>query len=273
VREVAQMPQEETKYFERALACIEQRDYKLAAINFKHLMAKSTDAEVAAADAACRQKFNRPLAEVMVSCYMQQGCGVCRNEGIVKCPDCNGTGYVQKNINAPDANVAAGPGRQVAQGRARIAICARCRANAYDVCGACSGTRTTFAEPTPYERESYSQYCIRMATEALCTSEVNYGDTARESLQPVMPGGDAKLRGVVEQAWLRDTANRVKSDICRMWRAEGFYRMALRADPTLPLRYTTKDLNQELTKIGLRRQHLYAELAERSRFQDFHLDE
>jgi hypothetical protein len=54
---------------------------------------------------------------------------------------------------------------------------------------------------------------------------------------------------------------------------EGFYRMAMKADPGLPLRYNAKDLSQELNKINIRRQSLYSELAERCRFQDFRQEE
>jgi hypothetical protein len=59
----------------------------------------------------------------------------------------------------------------------------------------------------------------------------------------------------------------VKSDIIRLWRAEGFYRMAMKADPMLPLMYNGKDINQELNKISVRRQALFAEWTERARFQ------
>ena len=128
------------------------------------------------------------------------------------------------------------------------------------------------AETTPYEREHYCAYLVDQAKACLRESETSYGDTAREAKMPVvMPGGDPKIKWVIEQAWLRDSANRVKSDIMRMWRAEGFYKFALKADPTFVIRDTETDYLQELNKIALRRQHLYAELTERLRFQDFRL--
>ena len=67
------------------------------------------------------------------------------------------------------------------------------------------------------------------------------------------------------------TLEELKSDIIRLWRAEGFYRMALKADPTLVVREQYEDYQQELNRIGLRRRNLYSELAERSRFQNFRL--
>ena len=41
----------------------------------------------------------------------------------------------------------------------------------------------------------------------------------------------------------------------------------IKADPALPLSYSPKDLTQELNKINIRRQTLYSELMERTRFQ------
>lgn len=258
---------------DRAFAQIEERDYKGAALTFKQIVKTGNNEEIGKADQFSRQRFNRALPEMMVMCYAQHSCVGCRGEGVLKCNACNGTGYVNKNIAANPNPTTGIKSVALSAGRARIAICESCRGNGMEVCMQCLGTRMSYPDPTVYEREAFSSYCLKLGAEALCMSEGNYGDTARESLPTVMPGGDGAIRRAVEQTWLRDSADRVKSDIFRLWRVEGFYRMALKSDPGLPLRYNAKDLSQELNKINIRRQSLYSELAERCRFQDFRQEE
>ncbi len=265
----------EGREFDAALAFIETREYKRAAQMLRTLVGRSTEAEVARVDALSRQRFNRSLAELLVMCNVLQSCGPCKGEGTLRCDGCNGTGYQNKNIPVPDGNANTGVKSvsNASSPRARVALCDKCRGNGYDICMGCCGTRLAQVEVTPYEREAYTNYCLRLAVECLGASEGNYADTARENLPAIMPGGDGKLRGTIEQVWIRDSLDRVRSDINRLWRAEGFYRLAMRADPALAIRYTGKDLTQELNKITLRRQHLYSEMAERARFKDFHQTE
>jgi hypothetical protein len=260
---------------DRALTYINTGAYRQAATALRSVVLKSSEEDVRAADALMRQKFNKPLSEVMVMCYTLSACSPCRGEGTIKCDLCMGSGYLNKNIAAPGGGALGAVKRAVVangQSRPRVSLCDKCRGNGFDICVTCSGTCQAFAEPTPYEREAYGAYMIRMATETVCTSESNYGDTGREPMPTIMPNGDANIRGVVEQVWLRDTADRVKSDVMRLWRAEGFFSMALKGDPGLAIR-SPKDLKQEINKIRLRRQTLYGELSERLRFQDFNIHE
>jgi hypothetical protein len=267
-------PAPDANDLDRAISFINAGAFKQASASLRNVL-KTSDETVRAADSIIRQKYNKPLSDVLVMCYTLIPCGPCKGDGVVKCELCGGTGYLNKNVGTPISGAVNAVKKVLAEGgqsRPRISLCDTCRGNGFDVCATCLGTRQAFAEPTLYEREAYAAYMLRMGTETLITSESNYGDTGRESMPTIMPDGDKNLRGVVEQVWLRDTSDRVKSDITRLWRAEGFFRMALKGDPTLSFR-SPKDLNQELNKIGIRRRMLYGELSERLRFQNFNIHE
>ena len=266
------------KQWERGFAQIEAGDYKAAAQFFRASINSGNSDEMNKAEAQARQKFSRPLADVLVMCYATVKCPDCNGDGVLQCTDCNGTGYLLKNMNAPAPSASVAGAKNVQTGsssRARVALCQKCHGNGFDVCMHCMGTGIGFTEPSGYERDAYTAYFTKMAAEALGSSETNYGDTAREGMPTTIGGNDrteTNMDGTIKQVWLRDSADRAKSDIIRLWRAEGFYRLSLKADPGLMIR-STRDLNQELIKIKIRRQNLYGELSERLRFKDFKGDE
>ena len=263
------------KDWEQGFVQIDAGNYKAAATAFRSALSTGNNDEINKAEQRARQKFNRTLPEVVVMCYATFKCQQCKGDGVLQCEDCNGTGYLLKNITAPNNANNGGNGLKTAltgnTSRPRIALCQKCHGNGFDVCMQCLGTGIGYIEPTSYEKEQYSGYFTRIAIETLGASETSYGDTPREQMPPVLgSGGDrteVNLDGTIKQVWLRDSADRAKSDIIRLWRAEGFYRLSLKADPSLMIR-STKDLNQELIKIKIRRQNLYGELSERLRFKD-----
>lgn len=272
------------KDWEKAVACIETGNYKKAAQLLKGVASSGVTEDITKADALVRQKFNRSLSDVIVMCYVTDKCPTCSGRGVIQCSDCNGSGYTMLNIDTPSVTdksgrpeyARAGPAHNNLEGaRSRIQVCLKCRGQGNAFCSTCFGTGLAFNEPTPYERDAYSAYCQKLATESLSISDVNYGDTARETTLPFVQTATRtsfNMVEVMEQVWLKDSADRVKSDILRLWRAEGFYRLALKADPALMIR-STKDLTQELIKIDLRRQNLYGELSERIRSKDFKREE
>jgi hypothetical protein len=266
------------KEWEHGFAQIDTGNYKAAASAFRATIGTGNTDELNKAEARARQKFNRSLPEVLVMCYSTVKCAQCKGDGVLQCEDCNGTGYFMKNIAGPGPAASVGGVKSVpsnSSSRPRIALCQKCHGNGFDVCMQCLGTGIGYSEPTSYEKDAYSAYFTRMAQETLGSSESSYGDTSRENM-PTAIGGNSRtetnMDETIKQVWLRDSADRAKSDIIRLWRAEGFYRLSLKADPSLMIR-SPKDLNQELIKIKVRRQNLYGELSERMRFKDYKSEE
>ena len=267
------------KEWEHGFAQIEAGNYKAAAAAFRATIATGNTDELNKAEARARQKFNnRSLPEVIVMCYATVKCPQCKGDGVLQCEDCNGTGYFLKNITPPSPATSSAGVKSVQTGstsRPRVSLCQKCHGNGFDVCMQCLGTGIGYTEPTSYEKEAYSGYFTRMAMETMGSSENSYGDTSRENM-PTTIGGNSRtetnMDETIKQVWLRDSADRTKSDIIRLWRAEGFYRLSLKADPGLMIR-SPKDLNQEMIKIKIRRQNLYGELSERMRFKDYKTEE
>jgi hypothetical protein len=262
--------------FDTALELIDKRAYKSAASVLRELVSKGAQDEIAKADTAARQRFNRPLAELIVMCYFNDLCPNCKGEGVIPCEVCKGCGYTVQLIasaappapagthkvignNDPNAAKDAAP---VAVAHRKVSICEACRGYGFDCCPNCLATRLVIAEPTPFERDTYTNMLLTRANECLYANETTYGDTSRDVVPTYFARTEAKLRPMLEQVWLRDSANKCKSDIVRLTRAEGYMQAAIHADPTLVLR-STKDYLQEINKIHIRRSDLYGEFSER----------
>jgi hypothetical protein len=262
--------------FDVALDLMQRRAYREAGVLLRNFVTHGKPEEIAAADTQARQRLNRSLAEVITSCYFNDMCPQCKGEGVIVCSQCKGSGYcvdtICSEIRGPimpgthttaDGNVFATlKDRDNLQRHRRVQVCELCRGNGYEPCSGCYGTRLAVNEPSPYERDTYTSQLLGKAYDCLFANESSYGDTPREVPPPFYPRGNANLRPMTEQIWVRDSIDKVKSDLMRMLRAEGFITSAMNADPLLVIR-STKDYQQELTKIRGRVRHLWGELSER----------
>lgn len=245
-----------------------------AAQNLRQIARTGDPHVLARADTVLRARYRRSLAETLAICYMQETCADCKGSGLVVCPDCGGQGYLTRVITRrPSDKVEPGTHKlDKALGMTdpveckefmRDQLCARCRGHGFDPCETCRGTRNRFIEPTPYEKAAYADHLASLGDELLRDKESSYGDTGRTAAPTYDTREEARMKPMLQQVWLRDTANQVKSDILRLWRAQQYYAWAIKADPTLVLRSTQKNYPQEQTKILARLRLLYGEFAER----------
>jgi hypothetical protein len=262
--------------FDNAMDFIDKRAYKNASTVLRELVTKGNQDEIAKADSASRQRFNRPLSELIVMCYFNDLCPTCKGEGVIPCDLCKGSGYTVQMVAPGGLSGPAIAGVHKAIGNAdapapkdnglpahrKVSICEVCRGHGFDCCQNCLATRVIFADPTPFERDTYTNMLLTRANECLYANECTYGDTSRDVVPTYFARTEAKLRPMLEQVWLRDSADKCKSDIVRLTRAEGFMQAAIHADPTLVLR-STKDYLAEINKIHIRRSNLYGEFSER----------
>lgn len=263
--------------FDTALDFIDKRAYKSASSVLRELVTKGTQDEIAKADSGSRQRFNRPLSELIVMCYFNDLCPNCKGEGVIPCEICKGSGYTVQLVTPAGPAQAAVAGVHKPLGGAdlgapkeagalpahrKVSVCEVCRGHGFDCCPTCLATRLIAADPTPYERDTYTNMLLTRANECLYANECTYGDTSRDVVPTYFARTEAKLRPMLEQVWLRDSADKCKSDIVRLTRAEGYMQAAIHADPTLVLR-STKDYLQEINKIHIRRSNLYGEFSER----------
>ncbi len=265
----------------QGFSCVNGGKYPDAIKNLRAFLSVASASELAQADAQAKEQFGRSLQELLVMCYATSRCSTCKGEGVMTCEDCLGSGYTMlHNLTPANAknSMKQHPMDQDLGSRPRVQVCLKCRGRGTDICPQCTGTGIAFIEPTPYERDAYTAYFMKQANECLSHSETSYGDTPREENIPAFFGGETKdrteynLREVVEQLWIRDSADRVKSDFYRLTRAEGFFRLALKSDPANLVK-SAQDLNQELIRLGIRRKSLEGAFAERMRFKDFKKEE
>jgi hypothetical protein len=258
-----------------AINAIALRSYQSASESMRNLIAQSSDDELAIADSCCMERYGRNLADTLVMCYMQYTCSDCKSQGMKTCGHCGGAGYVTKwvasNSGGPTPGTRKGTNQMIGllmgnstdgnQHRS-VDICSFCHSHGYDACQTCMGTRMAYAAPSAYEASAYAAQLVKLAESSLKESEGGYGGTYREAPPVFAPRDHAKMRPMTEQAWLRDSINRIKSDIMRITRAQGYYYLATKADPELVLRSNTF-ITQEITKIAVRRQNLQSEMLER----------
>ncbi|HYG75655.1 MAG TPA: zinc finger-like domain-containing protein [Planctomycetota bacterium] len=259
------------KLFDSALLKIENQSYGLASKDLRILVTSGSKEDIARAEDYSRQTFHRSLGELMVLCYLNDLCKPCQGEGLAQCKLCSGAGYTVKWVNHQPGN-AVTPGTRRGGGsigvqdnasvHRRVSLCEFCRGHGFEPCKQCGGTRIETPDPTTYEREIFSAQMVKLAEETTYRSEGSYGDTYREQPPTQIPRIEQKMRPMTEQIWLRDSANKVKSDIMRLTRAEAYYQLAMKADPLLVLR-PGKYLQQELTRLKVRKHNLHGELAER----------
>src|SRR5205814_1274864 len=152
--------------FDTALDFIDKRAYKSAASTLRELVSKGTQDEIAKADTVSRQRFNRPLAELIVMCYLNDACPNCKGEGVIPCELCKGCGYTVQlitpagpanpavaGVHKPLGNADAAPNAGAVPAHRKVSICEVCRGHGFDCCPACLATRLVVADPTPYERD------------------------------------------------------------------------------------------------------------------------
>lgn len=266
--------QEYLRLLDTALELLDTGKYAAAVQSLRRIVRSGQTQVIEKAEAAVRVKMRRSLAETMALCYMQERCEPCKGTGLVKCGDCGGAGYVTRNITRGAERLEPGTHRlePLSNGIidtsntktfARDQLCAKCRGHGFDPCVSCRGTKNRFVEPTPYERSAYADLFVNLGNQVARNSEASYGDTGRSAAPTYETRYEARLKPMLQQVWLRDTANQVKSDIQRLWRAHQYYEWALKADPTLVFRSTEKDYPLEITKIDSRLHTLYGEFGER----------
>lgn len=230
------------------------------------------------ADKLMRTRFHRPLGQALTLGYLGEKCKNkdCKARGVLACSDCGGVGYVNRVIERNNS-VSVAPGTHKIDGMTagftgdptlvkmyvRDQLCFKCRGHGYDVCQHCFATQKHFIEPTPYERSDYADALLVLANKALKENETAYGGTYREDPPNYKPRDEARLAPQLQQVWLRDSANKVKSDILRLWRAKQYYEWAMKADPALIFRSSETDYREEVVKIDYRLKNLYGELFNR----------
>ena len=260
------------KFVQLALDKLENGAYAGAAEDFRNLLSNGSEEELAAGESLIQERLKKPLRNIMVLCYMQIQCVPCKATGMALCERCCGSGHMvlmrTLGTGGPAAAFRKGgdtllTGLQGSDGSKYrfVEVCGVCKGNGYDVCTQCMGTRLGFVRPTIYEREAYANEFLRLAAEAVASGEANFGDTSREA--PKEHGLTINASNpLLDQVYLADSAYRVKSDLMRMWRVEGYYMLALKADPMVILR-ADRNIQVEITKIRLRRINLYGELSQR----------
>jgi hypothetical protein len=253
---------------------IARGEFSSAADTLKGFVRNAAQEEVAKADKLCRDHYSRNIAQVITMCYMQINCVDCKATGVKACERCAGSGYTAAwvswgNGGGPTPGTRKGSAatlglKEVASGTQHrvVDVCPLCRGHGYEVCGRCLGTRLAGGQPSAYERSTYSDYLVTLANSILQKNEGDYANTGRQAPPSYAPREEAKMKPQIEQVWLRDSANQVKSDIQRLTRAEGYLMLALKVDPGLAVR-SPMDIHDELSKIGFRRAGLFSELSER----------
>jgi hypothetical protein len=273
---VSKINAEKSMSFEDVRIFIEARLYEHAVYVLRNIVTKGTQDDVSKANELSQKHFKKPLSELMVMCYLTKKCRPCNGEGVMKCEQCLGIGSMavimtrQKGqfldpgtrIEQPNASAGLGSADPPMIYR-KWQLCELCRGNGHERCSTCHATRLRFTQPTPYERDAYVTTLIKRGDKVLYNNEGSYADTTRETPPNYEVREEAKLKPMLQQVWLRDSIGKVKSDILRLWRAEAYYNYAMKADPTYVLR-NERDIEDEITKIGLRRFNLYAELHERN---------
>ncbi|MBI3831379.1 MAG: hypothetical protein HY291_17810 [Planctomycetes bacterium] len=267
--------QELLKLLEQSVGFMDLGKYAAASQGLRRLVRSGDQPLIEKADATMRLKFHRSLAEVLTLCYMQERCDACKGTGLVACPDCGGQGYITRVI-ARTPNDRVDPGTHKIERTAtgivdnegqkvftRDQLCPKCHGHGFDPCETCRGTRNKYPEPTPFERGVFADHLTALANQLLQQKESSYGDTSRTPPPVYDTRDEARLKPMLQQVWIRDSANQVKSDILRLWRAYQYYDWALKADPSIVFRSTEKDYPQEMTKIMGRLRLLYGEFSER----------
>ncbi|MCZ7645560.1 MAG: hypothetical protein M5U26_09790 [Planctomycetota bacterium] len=262
--------------FKAAMRNLQARSYALAIGDLKTLFEKGQEAEVKAADEYCRLTLSQSLPELLTFLYLSTPCQTCSAKGIATCKLCMGTGYGCRFVEHVKGGGGPTPGTRRGSQKPLtftdpetggvehrvVTICNFCRGNGYEACQTCFATRRQFHNPTPREALVYADALLKLADEVLALDETDYAKTGSDEAPAYRERDTRRMNSPLPQAWIRDSANRVKSNIMRMWRAEKYVREAMRVDPLVEIRHK-RDLIEELTRISYRRLHLIGELTER----------